>query len=158
MSEFLAKNLLGNMPLVPTNKLFKSPLMLFFECCEIARAVPIEINETKVHLDFHIYAILEFDILISHPLLNLIQEKSFDGGLDNNMGKTAFATHTSCPVSPMAKPHLTHDPFEEAKFVSPLFHLSLLVKPNVHHRPRSNLSNVPLAIQTSFSMMVEIQR
>ena len=25
MSEFLAKNLLGNMPLVPTNKLFKSP-------------------------------------------------------------------------------------------------------------------------------------
>jgi hypothetical protein len=30
MSEFLAKNLLGNMPLVPTNKLFKSPLGLFF--------------------------------------------------------------------------------------------------------------------------------
>jgi hypothetical protein len=26
MSEFLAKNLLGNMPLVLTNKLFKSPL------------------------------------------------------------------------------------------------------------------------------------
>jgi hypothetical protein len=30
MSEFLAKTLLGNMPLVPTDKLFKSPLGLFF--------------------------------------------------------------------------------------------------------------------------------
>jgi hypothetical protein len=30
MLEFLAKNLLGNMPLIPTNKLFKSPLGLFF--------------------------------------------------------------------------------------------------------------------------------
>jgi hypothetical protein len=29
MSEFLEKNLLSNMPLVPTNKLFKSPLGLF---------------------------------------------------------------------------------------------------------------------------------
>jgi hypothetical protein len=30
MLEFLVKNLLGNMPLAPTNKLFKSLLGLFF--------------------------------------------------------------------------------------------------------------------------------
>jgi hypothetical protein len=58
MSEFLVKNLLGNMSLVPTNKLFKSPIGLIFECCGIVRAVPIEIDETEVHLDFHIYASL----------------------------------------------------------------------------------------------------
>ena len=62
MSEFLAKNLLGNMPLVPTNKLFKSPSGLIFECSGIVRAVPIEINETDVCLDIHIYAILEFEL------------------------------------------------------------------------------------------------
>ena len=71
MSEFLAKNLLGNMPLVPTNKLFNSLLGLFFECCGIARNVPIIIDETKVHLDFHIYDILEFELLIGHPLDNI---------------------------------------------------------------------------------------
>jgi hypothetical protein len=71
--------------------------------------VPIKINETKVCLDFHIYDILEFDVLIGHPLENLIQEISSDGGLDENVGKTAFATHTSCPVSPMVKQRLTHD-------------------------------------------------
>jgi hypothetical protein len=75
MSEFLAKHLLGNMPLVPTNKLFKSPSGLFFECCGIARAVPITIDEIEVFIDFHMYAILEFDLLIGHPLENLIQEK-----------------------------------------------------------------------------------
>ena len=76
MSEFLVKNLLGNMLLIPTNKLFKSPLGLIFECSGIARAVPIEINKTEVHLDFHIFAILDFDLLIGYLVEKLIQEKN----------------------------------------------------------------------------------
>jgi hypothetical protein len=68
MSEFLVKNLLGNMPLVLTNKLFKSPSGLIFECSGIVRTMPIEINRIEVHLDFHIFAILEFDLLIGYPL------------------------------------------------------------------------------------------
>jgi hypothetical protein len=63
------------MPLVSTNKLFKSPLGLFFECCGIARAVQIIIDKIEVFIDFHMYAILEYDLLIGHPLENLIQEK-----------------------------------------------------------------------------------
>jgi hypothetical protein len=54
-----------------------------------------------------------------NPHENLIQEKPSHGSLDENVGKTTFATHTSCPVSPMAKHHLTHDSFEEVKFVPP---------------------------------------
>jgi hypothetical protein len=64
MSELLVKNLLGNMSLVLTNKLFKSPSGLIFECCGIARAMPITVDKNDVHLDFHIYAILEFELLI----------------------------------------------------------------------------------------------
>ena len=75
MSEFLVKNVLGNMLLVPTNKLFKSPLGLFFVCCGIARAVPITIKKIEVFIDFHIFAILEFELLIGHPLDNIFQEK-----------------------------------------------------------------------------------
>ena len=52
MSEFLVKNLLGNMPLILTNKLFKSPSGLIFECSGIVKDIPIEIDETEVHLDF----------------------------------------------------------------------------------------------------------
>jgi hypothetical protein len=76
MSEFLAKNLLGNMSLVPTNKLFKSPSGHIFECCGIAMAMPITIDENEVHLDFHIYAILEFELLIGYPVDKLFPKKA----------------------------------------------------------------------------------
>jgi hypothetical protein len=76
ISELLMETLLGKIPLVSTNKLFKSPLGLIFECCGIARAVPIILNETEVFIDFHIFAILEFDLLIGYPLEKLFQEKT----------------------------------------------------------------------------------
>ena len=116
MSEFLAKNLLGNMPLVLTNKLFKSLSGLLFECCGIIRAVPTEINKIEVFIDVHIFSILEFDLLIGYPLNKLFQEKTSHGSLDEKFGKTAFATHSD---SPMMVQHPNNDPFEEVKFISP---------------------------------------
>ena len=119
MLEFLAKNLWGNKPLVPNNKLFKSPSRFLFERCGIARAMPIEINKTKVCLDLHIYAILEFDILIGHPLENLIQEKPSHGGPDKKLGTTASATPIPCPESPKVNQQPNHNPFEDVKFICP---------------------------------------
>jgi hypothetical protein len=103
------------MPLVLTNKLFKSPLGLFFECCGIARDVPVIIDKIKVLIDFHIFAILEFDILIGYPLENL-KEKPSHRGFDDKLGKTASTTHLE---TPMAEHLPNHYPFEEAKFISP---------------------------------------
>ena len=81
------------MSLVPTNKLFKSPSGLIFEYFGIVRDVPIEINETEVHLDFHIFAILDFELLIGYPFEKLFQKKPFHGSLGEECGKTASATH-----------------------------------------------------------------
>jgi hypothetical protein len=55
--------------------------------------VPIEINKNEVRLDFHIYALLEFELLIGHPLYNLFQEKPSYGSLSEEFGKMASATH-----------------------------------------------------------------
>ena len=77
MFEFLVETLLGNMLLVSTNKLFKSPSRLIFECSRIAKAMPIKIDKTEVRLDFHIFAILDFDLLIGYPFEKLFQEKNF---------------------------------------------------------------------------------
>ena len=118
MSEFLAKNLLRNMPLVPTNKLFKSPLGLFFECCGIIRAVPTEINKIEVFIDVHIFAILEFDLLIGCPLEILFQEKPSHGSLDEKFGKTASAIPIPYPKNLMVEHHPKNDSFEEVKFIS----------------------------------------
>jgi len=37
--------------------------------------MPIEINKIEDFIDFHIFAILEFDLLIGYPLEKLFQEK-----------------------------------------------------------------------------------
>ena len=75
VSEFLTDTFIGSMPLAPTNRLFKSPSGLLFECQGIARAVPIVIDKIKVELDFHIYPILDFDLLIGYPLEKLFHKK-----------------------------------------------------------------------------------
>ena len=47
MLEFLAKNHLGDMSLVPTNKLFKSPSGLILECSGLARAMPKKLTKPR---------------------------------------------------------------------------------------------------------------
>ena len=126
MSEFLMKDLLGNMPLVSTNKLFKSPSGLIFECCWIARAVPVKIDENEVHIDFHIFAILEFELLIGHPLDNFSKKKPSHGSLNKDFWKTASVTHSKIP---MAKHYPNHDLFEEVKFVTLFVSLSPSLEP-----------------------------
>ena len=116
MLEFLVKNLLGNMPLILTNKLFKSPSGLIFECSGIVRDVPIEINKTEVHLDFQIFAILDIELVIGYPFEKLFQKKPTHGSLGQECGKTASATHLE---NPMAEHYPNHNPFEEVKFISP---------------------------------------
>jgi hypothetical protein len=116
------------MALVSTKKLFKSPSGLIFECGGIARAVLAIINKIEVFIDFHVYAILEFDVLIGYPLEKLFQEKPSHGGLGEKLGTTASATPIPYPGSPKAKQQPNHNSFEEVKFVSPFISPKLLEK------------------------------
>jgi hypothetical protein len=106
------------MSLVLTNKLFKSPLGLIFECCGIARVVPIKIDKTKVCLDFHIFTVLDFDLLIGYPFEKIFQEKSSHGSLNEEFRKTTSATSISHPEIPIARCLPNQDLFEEVKFIS----------------------------------------
>jgi hypothetical protein len=89
--------------------------------------MPIEINETKVHLDFHIFAILDFELLIGYPFEKLFQKKPSHGSLGEECGKTASATHLE---NPMVEHYPNHNLFEE-KFVTPFVSLS----PSLEHKP-----------------------
>jgi hypothetical protein len=137
MSEFLVKNLLGNMSLVPTNKLFKSPLGLFFECYGIARSMPIIIDETEVHLDFHIYAILKFELLIGCPSKMLFHEKPTHGSLNKEFGNIGSATHSDIPN---VEHHPNNGPFAKVKFVTPFVPPSPLLE--LKHHPSSHPNGV----------------
>ena len=65
--ECLLDTLVGNKPLTPTDRYFKSPSGLYFECRGIASDVPIIIDKIEVFLDFHFFDILDFDLLLGYP-------------------------------------------------------------------------------------------
>jgi hypothetical protein len=80
---------------------------------------------------------LIFDLLIGHLIEKLLQEKSSQESLNNEFGKTAFATPISCLEIPMARHYLDHDLPEEVKFVSPFISPKTVFHPNEIERPLS---------------------
>ena len=142
ISKFLAETLLGNLSLVSTNKLFQSLSRLIFQCCGITGVVPIKIDKIKVSIDFHIFAILEFDLLLGYPFENLFQKNLPMGALTKNLGKLLL------PLTQITQwrsniPKMTRS--RRRNSYPCLFHLSFLVKRNIHSHPRPNSSHVPLA-------------
>jgi hypothetical protein len=117
--EYLMDSLVGNKPLTLIDKYLRSPSRLLFECRGITRDVPITIDKIEVHLDFHIYNIIDFDLLLGYPLEKLLYKNVSLGSLDEKLRKTASATTTSCLENPMAKPHPKQNPLIRMMHVSP---------------------------------------
>jgi hypothetical protein len=61
----IAYNLLGNITLRPSEKLLKScPSRHILECQEVACDVPLLVDKIKLNLDFHIFDVLDLDLLL----------------------------------------------------------------------------------------------
>ena len=72
MPWHLTHTLLGSVFIKPSGKLFEScPFGHILECRGIASVVSITIDKIEVNLDFHIFDILDFDLLIGYTLENL---------------------------------------------------------------------------------------
>ena len=107
----LEYNLLGNVTLRPSDTLLKScPSGHILECRGVASAVPLIIDKIEVNLDFHIFDILDFDLLLGFPLEKLL---SSQGSLDEMLRKTSSATGTFCLENSMANHFLEPNPLEE---------------------------------------------
>ena len=52
-----------------------------------ARAVPVKIDKIDVKLDFHIYLLIDFELLIGYPLENLLQKNLHKGASTMIPGK-----------------------------------------------------------------------
>jgi len=107
--------LVGNMPLTLIDKYFRSPTRLFFECRGILWATPITIDKIEARLDFHIYHVINFDILLGYPLDKLLASQ---GSLDEKLRKTSFVPYLE---NPTAKPLPEQNPLEQ------MMHISLFI-------------------------------
>jgi hypothetical protein len=92
ISEYLVDTLVGNKPLTLIDKYLRSPSELFFECQGIIRDVPITIDKTEVRLDFHIFNVINFDLLIDYLLEKLLEVSQ--GSLDEKLSETISTTTT----------------------------------------------------------------
>ena len=109
MPWHLAHSLLGSVSLTPSGKLLEScPFGHILECRGVASAVPITIDKIEVNLDFHIFDVLNFDLLIGFPPDNL--HHSPIGNLHKQLGNSTFAT--PWVENPSAKPFPIQNPLE----------------------------------------------
>ena len=91
--------------------------------------MPVKIDKIEVLLDFHVYPIIDFDLLIGLPLENFLREKSSQGSLGHDSGETTFTTPISCSENPMAEHHDDHNLSEETMLMSPF------ISPNTASSP-----------------------
>jgi len=118
MPWHLAYIILGDVTLRPSDKLFKScPFGHILECRGVARAVPLTSEKIEVHLDFPIFDILDFDLLIGYPLTIFLT--SHQGDLAELLKGTASATTTSCLENLLAKPLPEQNSLKEMMHASP---------------------------------------
>jgi hypothetical protein len=90
MPWHIVYTLLGNVTLSPSDKLLKScPSGHILECRGVACAVPLLLDKIKANLDFHIFDVLNLDLLLGSPVEKLLDASL--GSLDEELKEAASA-------------------------------------------------------------------
>jgi hypothetical protein len=118
MSLTFAEKFLKDMPLIPTNKLLKNRSGHIIPSSGVLCSLPIVINEFRILLNFYIFDVWDFDVMIGLPIGKLLRE-GCAGNLDIKLGK---GFNLSVPITHAlkenAEPPPELDPIEEVKAVS----------------------------------------
>jgi len=115
MSYTFAKEFLKDIPLIPTNKLLKSCLGHIIPSLGVLSTLPIIINDFRTLLNFYIFDVWDFNVMIGVPMIKLLQE-GFNGKLDIKFGKGfSFSMPIINIVKVKAEPLPELDPIEEVK-------------------------------------------
>ena len=115
ISASFTHDLFKHMPLTPTIKLLKSLSEHILPSLGILYVLPIQVKETKVHLSFYIFDIMEFNLLIGQPIGRLIQEGKI-GKLNIRLWKNfKLSIPTTHSLNAESEPILEKDPMEEVR-------------------------------------------
>jgi hypothetical protein len=115
------------MPLNPITKLLKSPSGHILPSLGILYILPIQVKETLVHMNFYIFDIIEFDVLIGQLIERLIQGGQigkFNICLGKNLKLPISISHS---LNTKSEPCPKADPMEEVNVAS----LEALIEPNL---------------------------
>ena len=76
--------------LVPTEKTLRNAPGSILEGVGIVHDVLVRHDDFKVALDFHIFDVYDFDILIGHPIEKLFLEAPLLGTINFKLGRETF--------------------------------------------------------------------
>ena len=110
-----AKKILKDIPSIPTNKLLKSYWGHIIPSLGVLSALYIVINDFRILLNFYIFDVWDFNVMIGVPIIKLLQE-GHNGKLDIKFRKWfSFSIPITNTVKVKAKLLLELDPIEEVK-------------------------------------------
>ena len=105
--------------LVPTEKTLRIAPGSILEGVGIVHDVLVRHDDFEVALDFHIFDVYDFDILIGHPVEKLFLEAPLLGTIDFKLGRETFSLPISraknSPTELLPQP----EPVEEVMAISP---------------------------------------
>jgi len=115
MSYTFAIEFLRDITLIPTNKLLKNCLGHIISSLGVLSALPIVINDFRILLNYYIFDVWDFNVMIGVPTIKLLQE-GHNGKLDIKFVKEfSFSIPITHAVKVKAEPLPKLDPVEEVK-------------------------------------------
>jgi len=119
ISASFASDYSGRKHVTPTTKSLRIGPNSIIKGIGIMQDVPVWHMKMEIALDFHIFEVQDFDILIGHPVEKLFLDVSTLGRLDVSLGGKAY----SLPIDPakisMAESVPQEEPIEEVLAVLP---------------------------------------
>jgi hypothetical protein len=132
MSDSLAQYLIRDMTLAPTLKFMRDLFGHIIPSLGILLILPLQVEDTPVHLSFYIFDTRDFDLLIGQPFRRLLYEGQ-TGKLNICLGKKLqFPLSISHSLNTRTEPCPQYDPLEEFRAAS----LEFLAKPELEDDAR----------------------
>ena len=119
MSASFALSHLSNNPLLPTVRSLLIGPHSTIEGIGILHDVPIWDDKTEIALDFHIFEVQDFDVLIGHPVEKLFQNISSLGTLDVTLGGRTFSSPILRSKDSLAEPMPQEEQVDEVQAIFP---------------------------------------
>jgi len=119
MSTTFASTYLGEKPHAPMIKSLRISPRSSLKGRGILHDTIIHLEDVELSLDFHIFEIQDFNIMIGHPLEKLFMELPLSRALDIMLGKDTFSIPITRAKNSVANTLPYHEPPKEVMLVSP---------------------------------------
>jgi hypothetical protein len=125
ISSSLVQTQLSEEPLSSSQKRLHVIPTQSLDCRGILRAAPVRIANPTLHLDFHIFDLLEnlsHNIIIGRPIMKILEKVPRDQELELKVGKEYMPVQLSRVIKTHAEPEPEADPIEQVMSASVQIH------------------------------------